>query len=108
MTKEKLVPVSLKMTLDQRQELEQKGAECGMTRPQYMMARLFIDQDDTLNLKTKTMSSFDRDLIKAITINFFMLQQIAKKVTTKEQVNKARQWADALLVEKGYKEPGDL
>lgn len=96
---QKTAVLSCRVTEDQQREIDQSAGECGMTRNEYIMARLFIDQDP----EPKIASSFDRDLITVVTTNFMMLQAVAQTTVSEEQLTKARLAADRLLIEKGYK-----
>lgn len=96
---EKTAVLSCRVTEDQQREIDQNAGECGMTRNEYITARLFVDQDP----EPRIVSSFDKDLITVVTTNFMMLQAIAQETISEGQLTKARLAADRLLIEKGYK-----
>ena len=92
--------LSCRVTEEQQQQIDIEAGECGMSRNEYIIARLFIDQDQK---PRKRIDSFERDLITVTTTNFMILQELAKGKITDQQLTKARTAADRLLIEKGYK-----
>lgn len=95
--------ISAKVTLEQKEQLDRNAAECGMTRNQYIIARLFVDKDDAKSLKAKNLRGFDRDLMSALLKSHNLIQLMARKSIDEDEIKYEIQAANDLLARKGYK-----
>ncbi|MDA0902352.1 MAG: hypothetical protein O3B09_02960 [Proteobacteria bacterium] len=103
MTTEKWISISTIVTKEQQEQLDREAGECGMTRSEYIKARLFIDKDNIEELRTKNLSKFQKDLISVTAKGYCLLQEIAKGTISKENIDRAFDDSDKILEMKGYK-----
>ena len=106
MTKLGWTSISAAVTTKQKEDLERKAKECGMTPSGYIKAKLFLDDNEEgmVKLNSKSLRNYDKDLILASARNYTLLQLITKKLASEKDIKEAFDMADKMLIKKGYKD----
>ena len=95
--------IGFKVTEEQDKFLKKEAADNGMTKSEYVKARLFEDKFDDAKIKSQSLSEFEKNLISCAkkAVNFSYLA--ASKVASSEELKEAEESANMLLLKKGYK-----
>ena len=95
--------ITFKVSEEESKILDQEAQENGMTRSQYIKARLFEDNIDRNQLNSKNLSDYEKDLISSSKKAFNLIYLVAESLVSKEKAQDIVERADKILIEKGYK-----
>jgi hypothetical protein len=101
--KKNWISISAAVTEEQKDQLNRQAEECNMSLSEYIKARLLIDQDDSSKLHGKNLNKFEKDLLSATVRTYNLIQAMADKMLSREEVKEAHQVSEKQLIEKGYK-----
>jgi len=102
MKKEKLVPISFKVTAEEKALITEKAFQSNMTLSEYIKIRLLEDRD---SLGTK-LTEYEKLQISCSLKSFYFLQEIinlSSNLKNTDRIKITTQKADEFLVEKGFK-----
>jgi hypothetical protein len=99
--------ISFKVTDDQNEYLEKISKENGMTKSEYIKARLFEDKTNNSAMNAHNLSNYEKDLISTAKKACNLIVLVAEKLTSTKEVEEVVDMADKLLISKGYRKPHD-
>ena len=104
MTSEKLVPISAKITLSQKEELEERANTLGMSLSDYMRNRLLSDLESGIDEEDK-LTKYQKEILRTVKKCYYLtkLATVCNDSLPEQKIEEAIESGENFWIKNGYK-----